>query len=142
MGHIGGNDLLWQGLRQLLQHFRQQTDGSLLDIKFGAGFPLALFFLGSLIYFLLVFHLVTLNIPAWLWKIGQLSYGTWAPIYGESSALRDVIDSMALTHQEQWLRICDSLSLAQKTNKNNLEVGEGRGSWERSKGVWVKRREV
>ena len=70
MGHIGGNDLPWQGLRQLLQPFRQQTDGSLQNIELGAGFPLALFFLGSLIYFLLVLHLVTLNTLAWLWKIG------------------------------------------------------------------------
>ena len=71
MGYIGGNDLPWQGLRQLLQHLRQQTQGSLQDIEFGAGFPLALFFLGLLIYFLLVFHLlVTLNILVGLWKIG------------------------------------------------------------------------
>ena len=71
MGHIGGNDLPWQGLRQPLQPFRQQTDESLQDIEFGAGFPLALFFLVSLFYFLLVLHLLTLNILARLWKIGH-----------------------------------------------------------------------
>jgi len=48
---------------------------------------------------------------------------------------------MALAYQEQRLHIWNSQSTTQRTNKNNLEVGEGNRSSEQSKEDRVKGRE-
>ena len=45
--------------------------------------------------------------------------------YSESLALCALINTITLEHREQWLHTQNSLSLAQRTNKNNLGVGGG-----------------
>ena len=68
-GHAGGNDLPWQGQRQLAQHLRQWNYGSLRSTVIGRDFLWRFFFLGS-VWFHFLSNLGIFNILALLWKIG------------------------------------------------------------------------
>ena len=60
-GHIGGNDLPWQGLRQHLQHHRQ-LNHRITRWHGGYGwFSFGVLLLGVFLAFLFLFQLVSLN---------------------------------------------------------------------------------